>query len=216
MDTNEPNILASELADELRNFHEIATYLKPSSGDVPIVPGIAIAGRSIPLRKLAGGDHIIYLDFNKRYKLDRRIERAVRKERLEVAEKLRELKGRAGILLADVSGHRMTDALLAAMLHQAFLTGAYYELDRYGEITTRLFEHINTRFYRTTAVSKYFTMLYGEILERGRFRFISAGHQPPAVFSREFGRFAKPRGNNKQRRKCLSHLGLCEYLVLSS
>ena len=128
---------------------------------------------------------IIYLDFNKRYKLDRRIERAVRKERLEVAEKLRELKGRAGILLADVSGHRMTDALLAAMLHQAFLTGAYYELDRYGEITTRLFEHINTRFYRTTAVSKYFTMLYGEILERGRFRFISAGHQPPAIFSRE-------------------------------
>ena len=56
MDTNEPNILASELADELRNFHEIATYLKPSSGDVPVVPGIAIAGRSIPLRKLAGGD----------------------------------------------------------------------------------------------------------------------------------------------------------------
>jgi serine phosphatase RsbU (regulator of sigma subunit) len=32
-------------------------------------------------------------------------------------------------------------------------------------------------------------MIYGEISDEGRFRFISAGHTPPAVFSREFGRF---------------------------
>jgi serine phosphatase RsbU (regulator of sigma subunit) len=38
-------------------------------------------------------------------------------------------------------------------------------------------------------VNKYFTMIYGEISEEGRFRFITAGHQPPAVFSREYGRF---------------------------
>jgi serine phosphatase RsbU (regulator of sigma subunit) len=62
-------------------------------------------------------------------------------------------------------------------------------LDYNGEITTRLFEHLNTRFYRTTAVSKYFTMIYGEISSGGKFRFISAGHPPPLVFSREFGRF---------------------------
>ena len=80
---------------------------------------------------------------------------------------------------------------LAAMLHQSFLLGVYYELDRYGEITTRIFEHINMRFYRSTAVNKYFTMIYGEISENGRFRFISAGHQPPAVFSLEHGKFVK-------------------------
>jgi serine phosphatase RsbU (regulator of sigma subunit) len=34
-------------------------------------------------------------------------------------------------------------------------------------------------------------MIYGEITEDGRFRFISAGHQPPAVFSHEFGHFVK-------------------------
>ena len=34
-------------------------------------------------------------------------------------------------------------------------------------------------------------MIYGEISAEGQFRFLSAGHQPPAVFSREFGRFMK-------------------------
>lgn len=196
MDTTDNQELPAELDDELRNFNEIARYLKPSSGNVPKIDGIDIAGRSLPLRKIVGGDHIIYLDFNRRYKLDRRIERATRQGRDEIATRLEQLKRRAGILLADVSGHRMTDALLAAMLHQSFLTGAYYELDRYGEITTRLFEHINSRFYHTTAVSKYFTMVYGEITAGGKFRFISAGHQPPAVFSREFGSFAQadPKG----------------------
>jgi serine phosphatase RsbU (regulator of sigma subunit) len=143
----------------------------------------------MPLRDVIGGDHIIYIDFKKRYDLDARIEEAERGGRAEVAAQLRRLRQRAGILVADVSGHRVTDALIAAMLHQAFLLGAYYELDLFGEITTRIFEHINTRFYQTGRVNKYFTMIYGEISEGGKFRFISAGHQPPAVFSREFGRF---------------------------
>ena len=172
-----------------RSFEEIARYLNPSSGEIPQVAGIDIAGISMPLRRVIGGDHVIYIDFKRRYNLARRLARAKAKQRDEVVRKLSELEHRAGILLADVSGHRMTDALLAAMLHQAFLVGAYYELDRYGEITTRIFEHLNARFYRTTAVSKYFTMLYGEITSGGKFRFISAGHQPPSIFSREFGRF---------------------------
>jgi serine phosphatase RsbU (regulator of sigma subunit) len=179
----------TELTDELKNFREIATYLNPSPGEIPCLKGIDIAGLSMPLREPIGGDHIIYIDFNRRYNLEQRVKRARRKGRDEVAKTLEQLAERAGILVADVSGHRMTDALIGAMLHQAFLVGAYYELDRYGEITTRIFEQLNTRFYRTTAVNKYFTMIYGEITTKGRFRFISAAHQPPAVFSREYGRF---------------------------
>ena len=95
-----------------------------------------------------GGDHIIYIDFNQRYDMPRRIAEAEAEGREHVAEHLRECCHRAGILLADVSGHKATDALIAAMMHQAFLLGAYYELDRYGEITTKLFEHLNQRFYR--------------------------------------------------------------------
>ena len=181
--------VAERLADELENFQEIAGVLKPSSGAIPKLEGVDIAAVSLPLQGTAGGDHIIFIDFNRRYDLARRIEAALQEGSEEVANRLRECRHRAGILLADVSGHRVTDALIAAMLHQAFLVGAYYELDRFGEITTKLFEHINQRFFATTRINKYLTMLYGEIWEQGRFRFISAGHPRPMVFSQEYGRF---------------------------
>lgn len=186
---NRQKEVSEQLADELHNFQEIAAYITPSPGEIPELDGIDIAGVSMPLKDVIGGDHMIYIDFKRRYDLQRRIDRALGKGRPVVARNLELLRRRAGILVADVSGHRITDALLGAMMHQAFLLGVYYELDRYGEITTRIFEHINMRFYRTTAINKYFTMIYGEITEQGRFRFLSAGHQPPAVFSREHRQF---------------------------
>lgn len=181
----EPN----QLEQELENFEQAALQIKPSPGEIPNLPGIEIAGYSSPLGGAIGGDHIIYIDFNQRYDLPHRAERAELLDKPEIAAKLRLLSGRAGLLVADVSGHRITDALIAAMLHQAFLLGVNYELDLYGEVTTRLFEHINTRFYKSTAINKFVTMIYGEISVDGKFRFISAGHQPPDVYSREFEHF---------------------------
>jgi len=177
------------LQAELQNFEGIARYLNPSPGEIPSLAGIEVGGLFLPLHGAIGGDHVIYIDFNRRYDLDARIAEAERAHRRKVAERLQGLRTRAGILVADVSGHRITDALIAAMLHQAFLLGANYELDLFGEITTRIFEHINTRFHRTTSFNKFLTMIYGEITQEGQFRFISAGHPPPAVFSREYGRF---------------------------
>ena len=83
----------------------------------------------------------------------------------------------------------MTDALLAAMLHQAFLLGAIYELDRFGQITKRLFENLNTRFYQSSGAHKFVSLIYGEISEDARFRFLSAGQPFPAVFSHQHDRF---------------------------
>lgn len=180
-----------DAADELDNFREIAAVLRPSPGGIPLLEGVDIYGLSIPLQQDTGGDHILYIDFNQRFDMSRRIAEAEAEGQPEVAERLSECRHRAGILLADVSGHKATDALIAAMMHQAFLTGVYYELDRYGEITTKLFEHLNQRFYRTTNVNKYLTMIYGEISDEGKFRFISAGHPRPMVFSREFGEFVE-------------------------
>lgn len=184
----------ARLADELRNFQEIAEVIKPSPGSAPQVQGIDIAGRSVPLEGRVGGDHVIFIDFNKRYDLEARITEAETAGRTKVAQNLRSCRRRAGILVADVSGHRITDAMIAAMLHQAFLLGAHYELDHYGEITVKLFEHLNQRFFRTTAVNRYLTMIYGEISQEGRFRFISAAHPPPKVFSRKVRRFAPVSG----------------------
>lgn len=86
-----------------------------------------------------------------------------------------------------MAGHRLTDAVLTAMLHQA-LVGVQYELETRSTITTNLFENINARFHHSTQVGKYVTMIYGEISATGMFRFISAGHPYPIVFSNEFDR----------------------------
>ncbi|MBP7149557.1 MAG: serine/threonine-protein phosphatase [Acidobacteria bacterium] len=179
------------LNDELQNFLEIARSVRPSPGEVPQLEGVTIAGVSRPLYDETGGDHVIYLDFRKRYDLDSRIARAKAHGKDDVARNLERMKSRAAVLVADVAGHNITDGLVAGMLHQAFLLGSYYELDINGHITTRLFEHINTRFFESTNIKKLVTMVYGEIGADGTFRYVSAGHPPPAVFSREFGRFVE-------------------------
>ena len=141
------------------------------------------------LSGVVGGDHIIYVDFKQRYDLDARIARAEAKAQSDVVDGLRRCQRKAGIAVLDVSGHQMTDALLAAMMHQAFLLGALYELDRYGQITTRLFENLNTRLYRSSGAHKFVALLYGEVSEDGTFRFLAAGQPFPWVFSHRENRF---------------------------
>ncbi len=179
----------NHLTEELENFEEIAVRLKPEPGEIPRLPGIDVFGSSLALAGVIGGDHIVYIDFNQRYDLDARIARAEKNGQNQIAANLETMKQTAGVLVADVSGHRITDAVLAAMLHQSFLLGALYELEMFGTITTKLFENINNRFYRSSSVRKFLTMIYGEIHVGGTFRFISAGHHPPLVFSNEFDRF---------------------------
>lgn len=176
------------LTTELKNFQEIASRIKPASGEAPRLKGIDIYGEVIPYNGVVGGDHIIYMDFNKRYDLDHRIDEARYFNRPDIVERLELNKHRGGVLLADVSGHNITDALLAAMLHQSFLTGVQYELKENGEITAGLFEIINTRFFNSSSLKKFITLIYGEIHEDGTFKFINAGHPPPVVFSNKYDR----------------------------
>lgn len=174
------------LRDELKNFKDITRYIKPLSGEIPEVPGIEIYGEIIPYNGIVGGDHIIYVDFKKRFDLDQRIQEAKKINRVDIAEKMELNKQRAGVLLADVSGHNLTDSILSAMLHQAFLTGVHYELSHNGEITPELFEILNNRFFQSSSVTKFITLIYGEIWSSGKFSFINAGHPAPIVFSFKF------------------------------
>jgi serine phosphatase RsbU (regulator of sigma subunit) len=175
--------LLRQLTAELQNFESIAQYLLPSPGDLPRLKGIDIYGSTGALTGTVGGDHIIYVDFKRRFNLPARMDAAVAEGRLDVAAQLEQCARKAGIVLIDVSGHRATDAMLAAMLHQAFLLGAIYELDMFGCVTRRLFENLNTRFHRSSGPHKFVSMIYGEISEDARFRFLSAGQPHPAVFS---------------------------------
>ena len=177
------------LTRELDNFQSIAKYLLPLPGEVPRLRGFDVWGGSIPLSGTVGGDHITYVDFKQRFDLQARIEQARADGKPAVAENLVRCQQMAGIAVIDVAGHRMTDALLAAMLHQAFLLGALYELDMFGHVTKRLFENLNTRFYHSSGAHKFVSLIYGEISEDARFRFLSAGQPFPAVFSSRHDRF---------------------------
>ncbi|NWG27615.1 MAG: serine/threonine-protein phosphatase [Ignavibacteriaceae bacterium] len=174
--------------DEIINFQKIAKNIKPNPGEIPAINGLDIYGESISLLGDVCGDHIIYVDFAKRFNLKERIRQSEMTDKIEVVKKLNQLKNRAGILLSDVSGHSITDSLLNAMLHQAFLVGASYELSLYGEITVDLFETINQRFHQSSSIDKFITMIYGEIESNGDFRFISAGHPLPLIFSNEYNK----------------------------
>jgi serine phosphatase RsbU (regulator of sigma subunit) len=178
-----------QLLSELKNFQEIAGNIMPAPGEIPTLQGIEVYGGTIPLNGSVGGDHIIYNDFKKRHDLNARIRQAASEGRFEVVGHLERCKRKAGIAILDVSGHLATDGLLAAMMHQAFLLGCIYELDMYGNVTKRLFENLNTRFYHSSSLNKFVTMLYGEISEDTTFRFLSAAHPPPVVFSNQHNRF---------------------------
>src|SRR4030042_3761490 len=104
--------------NELINFQKIAKNIKPGPGEIPDIPGLDIYGESISLFGDVSGDHIIFVDFMKRFNIDERIKQAEKNGRKEIVNKLKQLNYKAGILLADVSGHSITDNLLNAMLHQ--------------------------------------------------------------------------------------------------
>lgn len=177
------------LLGELKNFQEIAKNIMPAPGEIPTLQGIEVYGGTIPLNGAVGGDHIIYVDFKKRFDLNARIRQAAAEGKYEVVSHLERCRRKAGIAILDVSGHHATDGLLAAMMHQAFLLGSIYELDLFGNITKRLFENLNTRFYHSSSLNKFVTMIYGEISEDTTFRFLSAAHPPPVVFSNQNNRF---------------------------
>jgi hypothetical protein len=191
----------TRLDEELRRGAQyLAQRLIPTAGAIPRISGIDIHGVTLPLNGVAGGDLITYVDFQERFDLDARIRRALGSGQTDMARVLQKLKQTGGILVADVAGHDFTDAARAAMLHQAFHTGALYEMDLNGQITLRLFEQINTRFCKSATLrnlapdpdeASYITLIYGEISHTGRFSFVSAGHPPPLVFSREFDRFVE-------------------------
>lgn len=189
MNATEISNLLQQLKGELANFEAIANYLLPQPGDVPRLHGIDVWGGTLPLTGTVGGDHLVYIDFKQRFDLEARIAHASTKGRSDVVENLQRCQRTAGIAVIDVSGHRVTDALLAAMMHQAFLLGAIYELDISGQITRRLFENLNTRFYQSSGTNKFVSMIYGEISEDSRFRFLSAAQPFPVVFSNERDRF---------------------------
>src|SRR5881398_1456657 len=83
------------LTRELENFEEIAKYLIPKPGDVPLVPDIDIYGGTLALSGSVGGDLLIYVDFKQRFDLEARIQHSTNEGRLDVVEHLKRCQKKA-------------------------------------------------------------------------------------------------------------------------
>src|SRR3977135_3456464 len=59
----------------------------------------------------------------------------------------------------------------------------------FGQVTGRLFENLNTRFYNSSNAHKFVSLSYGEISEDAGFRFLSAAQPFLLVFSQRHDRF---------------------------
>lgn len=202
--------------DVLRTI-EMSRQLIPRPGEIPSVKGMDIYGEEIQLHGDIGGDHIIWVAFDskKRVDLERRIADAeirqaqiidfadrisdekFKREYLElmrkvdtlgIVENLKEYQHRGGMLICDAVGHDIAAAKLIRGIHEAFLVGVSDELYRKGKVTSYLFENLNMRFCSSTDIQNNITVLYGEIIDDGRFRYISAGHPTPVIFSNEHNR----------------------------
>ena len=125
----------------LNELDKRVKHIKPPPGEIPRLNGIEMFGETLPKEGTIGGDHIIYLNFNRRYDIDARIKRIEEKwqgemkdfsqeeqlnnryilkkkrEKDEIIKSLNENRTRAGILVADVKGHDRSGAFIAGMLH---------------------------------------------------------------------------------------------------
>lgn len=134
--------------------------------------------------------------------------RAKSSEQLKVVDNLGELYNTAGVLLVDAQGHGIISAKIASTVHDTFHAFMLTELDQYGKTTPELFENINLRLAQSVTARNALgrgsredsreiaTMIYGEIVPGGHFRFVNFGSPPPLVFSAEYGCFVTMNTNH--------------------
>ena len=64
------------LSAELENMSALLRNFEAPPSELPEVPWIDVYGEALPQNGKAGGDHVIYVDFKKRYKMDKLIREA--------------------------------------------------------------------------------------------------------------------------------------------
>lgn len=181
-----------DLVAELLHYQQLAALTLPSKEKLPHLPNIDYFAAVEPYKGCVGGDYLAVINFSE-YNLAERIKDAEAAGDPELGRRLSKSLDTFCIVVADVSGHMLTDGMMAFYLDSGLRTGIGYEFLMHGEITEGLMERLNTRHYNLVDRSfldrkPYITLLIGEVHNDGRFRFQLAGHPAPKVLSNEFDR----------------------------
>jgi sigma-B regulation protein RsbU (phosphoserine phosphatase) len=140
--------LESRAAYEMELAKNVQARLFPQRA--PMLRTLDYTGRCIQARAV-GGDYYDFLDFG---------------------------SGRAGLVLADVSGKGMAAALLMATL-QANLRSQYAVA---LEGLPRLLQSANRSLYESTSSEHYCTLFFGDYQDSSRLlRYANCGHNPPVL-----------------------------------
>jgi Stage II sporulation protein E (SpoIIE) len=151
--------------------------LMPVEGAIPHLPGIEMYGNSVPAETV-GGDLFEYINFQQRYDLDARIQRALTLSK-EFLERLP---------LGSPPRNPADDHVQWLKLRPDYRPELETEYrDARSSEQVRIAEDLE-ELYTTAGVWK---MLYGEVHPYGYFRFVNFGHPPPLVFSAERAKFAE-------------------------
>jgi hypothetical protein len=190
---------------------DISRKVAPNPGVLPSLRGIDVADAVIPVFK-EGGDRITRISFNDRYPLEawvenvrsggkdhlimpaleglepEIIEKVLSQYRGNLAQKIIDHKTMYGVAMTDVAGHKDEGLIVNAAFHQALLTGILDHLPLRGEVPVALFENLNTRFKKTDDHETSIALMYGEISENGRFRYLAANSHAPMLYSAQYGK----------------------------
>ena len=178
----------------------------PKLGKLPSLEGMDIYGSVIPIHE-EGGDRITWISFKDRYPLenwagqvmngskdnvilpalegiDPMIAEQIKQSyRTNLSQKIIGLGGKAGIVMTDAAGHENEGLILNAAVHQSLLSGVLAFVPLLGEVPVDLIELLNTRFRNTAEMDAHLALLYGEISDKGIFRYVAANSHAPILYS---------------------------------
>ncbi len=170
---------------EDESIEQILKRMTPPIGEIPNLRGIDIAGIMIP-REAVGGDYTRIIKYSEEYDFKKILEYSQNNHSpnhvQRITKAIAETKNRVALIIADFEGHGAQAAIYAAQF-DAIVDGTInQQLREHGEMRREFIDYIADYFHHRNI---HGTMIFGEITSAGTFRFMSAGHVSPYIFSKE-------------------------------
>jgi len=167
------------------SIEQILKRMTSLIGEIPVLKGVDIAGTMIPSGTV-GGDYARIIAYAEEYDFRKIIRNSQENHSpahvQRILDATAETKNRTALIIADFEGHGTQAAIYAAQF-DAILDGTInQQLREYGELRREFMEYIGDYFHYRNIRG---TMIFGEVTSTGTFRFMSAGHASPIIFSKK-------------------------------